>query len=121
VTLYGVCFRPAALVTEFMARGSLFDVIHDAAIALPWLQRLAIVRDIASGMNFLHTTTPPVLHRDLKVMWYSSFCGFVFCLINCFRFTERECAAHRHDGGENIRLWHCCCSGTNIYLNIRDF
>ncbi len=67
MTLFGVCFRPAALVTEFMARGSLFDVIQDTRVTLPWALRIAIVRDIAAGMNFLHTTTPPVLHRDLKV------------------------------------------------------
>ena len=27
---------------------------------------LAVLHDIASGMNFLHTATPPILHRDLK-------------------------------------------------------
>lgn len=66
VTLHGVCFRPAALVTEFMHRGSLFDTLHDETLELPWTLRVNLCRDVANGMCFLHTATPPVLHRDLK-------------------------------------------------------
>merc|ERR1711991_77560 len=68
VELFGVCFKPAALITEFMAKGSLFEYLQakEEVKSISWQLRLQFMTDIACGMNFLHTTTPPVLHRDLK-------------------------------------------------------
>jgi serine/threonine protein kinase len=67
VELFGVCFRPPALVTEFMGCGSLFDYLQNESVTdIPWNIRLRFASDIARGMSFLHGTTPPVLHRDLK-------------------------------------------------------
>eukprot|EP00698_Gefionella_okellyi_P005643 TRINITY_DN15117_c0_g1_i1.p1 TRINITY_DN15117_c0_g1~~TRINITY_DN15117_c0_g1_i1.p1 ORF type:complete len:969 (-),score=229.55 TRINITY_DN15117_c0_g1_i1:6-2912(-) len=64
----GASIAPPALclITEFMPRGSLFDVLHDASIPLTWLQRLRMARDTAAGMLYLHSLNPPVIHRDLK-------------------------------------------------------
>ncbi len=68
VELLGVCYKPPALVTEYMENGSLFEYLADVdkAPQIPWSRRLQFAADIAEGMLFLHTTTPPVLHRDLK-------------------------------------------------------
>ena len=33
---------------------------------LTWEKRLKIARDVARGMEFLHSRECPVLHRDLK-------------------------------------------------------
>jgi len=30
------------------------------------MQKLKIARDVACGMNYLHTCDPPIIHRDLK-------------------------------------------------------
>jgi len=54
------------IVTELVARGSLFDLIHDEHAALTWSKCLGIALDVARGMNYLHSHTPPILHRDLK-------------------------------------------------------
>lgn len=58
-----------AIVSEFMSRGSLYDVLH-----LPMTQscdrlsstisKLRVLQDIADGMRFLHANN--VIHRDLK-------------------------------------------------------
>jgi len=55
------------ILTEFVARGSLFDIIHDDTSALSWSRCLGIALDVARGMCYLHAHSPPILHRDLKV------------------------------------------------------
>ena len=54
------------IVTEFAARGSLYRVLHKGCTALSWPRRLAMAIDAARGVNFLHTHSPVVVHRDLK-------------------------------------------------------
>jgi serine/threonine protein kinase len=62
-----------AIVTEWCARGSLYDVIDKAkkntnfTQLLHWRRRLAMAMDAAKGMLYLHRHTKgPILHRDLK-------------------------------------------------------
>lgn len=54
-----------AIVTEFMPRGSLFRLLHrsPAGRTLSPLQRLHMARDVACGMNYLHTRKPMIVHR----------------------------------------------------------
>ncbi|KAK9833554.1 hypothetical protein WJX81_005671 [Elliptochloris bilobata] len=73
IVLYlGVCSDPPCVVTEYCARGSLNDVFKRAllnplyAAHLDWCKRLSMALDAAKGMNYLHTSDPPVIHRDLK-------------------------------------------------------
>eukprot|EP00771_Trimastix_marina_P001927 gnl/Trimastix_PCT/3037.p1 GENE.gnl/Trimastix_PCT/3037~~gnl/Trimastix_PCT/3037.p1 ORF type:complete len:725 (-),score=71.40 gnl/Trimastix_PCT/3037:37-2076(-) len=57
--------RPLILVSEFMARGSLFELLH-SNIELSWELRMMMALDAALGMSYLHNMNPPLLHRDLK-------------------------------------------------------
>lgn len=52
------------LVTEFVAGGTLKDLLHDAAEPLSWEQRVSFSKDIASGMAYLHSKS--IIHRDLN-------------------------------------------------------
>jgi len=56
-------FDTPILVTECMD-GSLWDVLHHAALTLNFSQKLSIAVDIAEAMCFLHERG--VIHRDLK-------------------------------------------------------
>ncbi|XWS29146.1 hypothetical protein CRYUN_Cryun24cG0003300 [Craigia yunnanensis] len=66
VQFIGACTRAPNLciVTEFMARGSLYDYLHKqrGVFKLPSLLKVAI--DVSKGMNYLHQNN--IIHRDLK-------------------------------------------------------
>lgn len=71
------------IITEYMENGSLFNVLHDPEIALPWHTVLSMLADAARGMHYLHTSKPTVLHRDLKSLnllvdefWRVKVCDF---------------------------------------------
>jgi len=51
----------------FFTQGNLYDFLRaNDASTIAWPLRLRIARDIAEGMRFLHSATPPIIHRDLK-------------------------------------------------------
>ena len=68
VELKGLCLEANSMfmVTEFLAYGDLYNFLHNETVDIQWPLRLKIAIDVARGMNFLHTTTPPIIHRDLK-------------------------------------------------------
>ena len=57
------CQQVCALVCEKMARGCLYLLLHVHKTSMEWGQRLRIVRDICSGMAFIHSHQ--ILHRNL--------------------------------------------------------
>ena len=66
------CLDPPALVMEYCSRRSvdkiLAEAIHDdrAAKQIDWVHLLGIATDAAKGMLYLHSRSPPIIHRDLK-------------------------------------------------------
>ncbi|XWS42198.1 hypothetical protein CRYUN_Cryun17cG0147600 [Craigia yunnanensis] len=66
VQFIGACTRAPnpCIVTEFMARGSIYDYLHKQRgdFKLPSLLKVAI--DVSKGMNYLHQNN--IIHRDLK-------------------------------------------------------
>lgn len=68
VSLFGVCYAKTNvnLVLEYMPNKSLDIVLKKTK--LTWPVRFKIAKDIASGVNFLHTSNPKIIHRDLKSM-----------------------------------------------------
>ncbi|WJX76437.1 hypothetical protein P8452_59856 [Trifolium repens] len=70
VKLLGWCRRRGdlLLVYDFMANGSLDKYLfEDSEIVLCWEQRFKIIKDVASGLLFLHEGYEQVvIHRDVK-------------------------------------------------------
>ena len=74
ILFLGVCPDPPCVVTEYCARGSLYDVLVEAkdrpngelARALTWYRRVSMMLDAAKGMLYLHSHRPTIIHRDLK-------------------------------------------------------
>lgn len=69
VALMGVSHHEDNLyiITEFCHGGTLFEWLHKKKdFPITWSQKIKIAKDIASGMLYLHTCEPPIVHRDLK-------------------------------------------------------
>ena len=68
----GLTLNPAAVVTEFCARGNLTSCLQAGranatkAQDLTWRRRMGMAADCDRGMIYLNTRTPPIIHRDLK-------------------------------------------------------
>jgi len=54
------------LVMEYMANGSLFDVLHNPSIPMDSVRKFLILQNIVQGLRFLHAANPEVIHGDLK-------------------------------------------------------
>ncbi|XP_057831140.1 probable serine/threonine-protein kinase SIS8 isoform X1 [Cryptomeria japonica] len=68
VLFMGAVTRPPnlSILTEFLPRGSLYKLLHRPNIQIDEKRRLRMALDVAKGMNYLHTSNPTIVHRDLK-------------------------------------------------------
>ncbi|KAB2094865.1 hypothetical protein ES319_A02G189200v1 [Gossypium barbadense] len=66
VQFIGACTRAPnpCIVTEFMARGSLYDYLHQQRVVFKLPSLLKVALDVSKGMNYLHQNN--IIHRDLK-------------------------------------------------------
>eukprot|EP00002_Diphylleia_rotans_P032506 TRINITY_DN6834_c0_g1_i7.p1 TRINITY_DN6834_c0_g1~~TRINITY_DN6834_c0_g1_i7.p1 ORF type:complete len:743 (+),score=123.55 TRINITY_DN6834_c0_g1_i7:182-2410(+) len=64
----GGCANPPNLfiISEYMDRGSLSDILADEAIPIAMSLRYMFASDCAKGLSFLHNHDPPIIHADLK-------------------------------------------------------
>ncbi|XP_068660904.1 serine/threonine-protein kinase-like protein At3g51990 [Aristolochia californica] len=54
------------LVVEFMKNGTLYDVLHSSPNPPGWGRRLRLALQTAKAIHTLHSSDPPVIHRDIK-------------------------------------------------------
>ena len=54
------------LVMEFMAYGSLYDLLHNQSLSIDGELISPILQDVARGARFLHAADPKIIHGDLK-------------------------------------------------------
>ncbi|CAN6203399.1 unnamed protein product [Urochloa humidicola] len=70
VKLYGFCShsRYKFLVCDYIDRGNLHDILENEELAkeLDWQKRVAVARDVAQAIYYLHhECSPPIIHRDI--------------------------------------------------------
>ncbi|MED6159529.1 hypothetical protein PIB30_043101 [Stylosanthes scabra] len=68
VLFMGAITRPPhlSILTEFLPRGNLYGLLRNPKFQFNDKRRLRMAVDVAKGMNYLHTSHPPIVHRDLK-------------------------------------------------------
>ncbi|GJV76973.1 probable serine/threonine-protein kinase SIS8 [Tanacetum coccineum] len=85
VLFMGAVTRPPnlSILTEFLPRGSLYKLLHRPNVQLDEKRRMRMALDVAKGMNYLHTSNPVIVHRDLKTPnllvdknWVVKVCDF---------------------------------------------
>lgn len=68
VLLMGVSLRAPnlCLLLEWCGGGSLHDLLHRSKSDLSKEQRLGLAAGVASALVFLHSSSPAIIHRDIK-------------------------------------------------------
>ncbi|XP_062175289.1 serine/threonine-protein kinase-like protein At3g51990 [Alnus glutinosa] len=54
------------LVVEFMSNGTLYDILHSTTRPPNWGRRIRLALQTAKAIDTLHSSSPPVIHRDIK-------------------------------------------------------
>lgn len=55
-----------ALVLELAPHGVLGDILHNTSTALSKALKKKMALEILSGLQYLHSRDPPIVHRDLR-------------------------------------------------------
>ncbi|XP_041377376.1 fibroblast growth factor receptor 3-like [Gigantopelta aegis] len=73
VAVLGLCIdgKHPCIVTDYVTGSCLKDLLKIKDFQLTWPQRIRICSHVADGVAFLHSTKPPIIHRDLR-------CGNLF-------------------------------------------
>jgi len=68
VKFYGVAKKHPYLylITEYCEKGSLYSILNNKEIRLSNRKILKMALDVVRGMEYLHGSNPPIIHRDLK-------------------------------------------------------
>lgn len=69
VNLIGFCTdsnHNQLIVVEYMLNGSLYDALHSTTRPPGWTRRVQFASQVAKAVQALHSSNPPVIHRDIK-------------------------------------------------------
>lgn len=100
VLFMGACTEPETpcIVTEYLGRGNLANILLDESIEIDWGLRLQIGIDAARGMAYLHSRNPVIIHRDLKTdnllvddNWQVKVADFGLATVKSRTFAKTMC------------------------------
>eukprot|EP00026_Physarum_polycephalum_P008229 Phypoly_transcript_08308.p1 GENE.Phypoly_transcript_08308~~Phypoly_transcript_08308.p1 ORF type:complete len:488 (+),score=56.60 Phypoly_transcript_08308:26-1489(+) len=67
VLFMGASITPKlTIVMEYHPKGSLYDLLHKHKEVLSYSQVVRMATEIAEGLNYLHSCSPKIIHRDVK-------------------------------------------------------
>ncbi|XWS26406.1 hypothetical protein CRYUN_Cryun26dG0029600 [Craigia yunnanensis] len=89
-----------SILTEFLPGGSLYKLLHRPNLQLDEKRRMRMALDVAKGMNYLHTSHPTIVHRDLKTPnllvdknWVVKVCDFGLSRLKHHTFLSSKSTA----------------------------
>ncbi|KYQ99761.1 leucine-rich repeat-containing protein (LRR) [Tieghemostelium lacteum] len=100
VLFMGACTEPESpcIVTEYLSKGSLANILLDENVKMDWGLRLQIGFDCARGMTYLHSRNPIIIHRDLKTdnllvddNWQVKVADFGLATVKSNTFAKTMC------------------------------
>lgn len=59
-------YKGRLLVVEFMSNGTLYDLLHSNSRPPTWGRRVRLALQTANAIDTLHSSSPAVIHRDIK-------------------------------------------------------
>lgn len=75
--------RSLAMILEYAGKGDLEGMLGDHSMPIQYVQRLRWAKQVAQGLQYLHTHSPRVIHRDIKSanilvdeLWCTKICDF---------------------------------------------
>ncbi|CAL0319311.1 unnamed protein product [Lupinus luteus] len=54
------------IVVQYMPNGSLHDLLHSPVQPPSWTRRIRFALQVAKAVHTLHSSNPPIIHRDIK-------------------------------------------------------
>ncbi len=112
VLFIGACVRSPNLciVTEYVSRGSLQDILFNASIKITYARKITLLRNICLGIAYLHSLEAMIIHRDLKPSnllvdenWNVKVADFGFARIKEANTTMTRCGTPCWTAPEIIR------------------
>jgi serine/threonine protein kinase len=98
VLFQGACIEPGheALLMEYCEAGSLRAHLSSSALHGDYTETVGLLAQIADALHYLHSRTPPVLHRDLKTanVLLDSHLGIKLCDFSLAHPTPSNSASH---------------------------
>eukprot|EP01012_Entosiphon_sulcatum_P056863 TRINITY_DN80574_c0_g1_i1.p1 TRINITY_DN80574_c0_g1~~TRINITY_DN80574_c0_g1_i1.p1 ORF type:complete len:590 (-),score=74.93 TRINITY_DN80574_c0_g1_i1:74-1843(-) len=103
------------LVTELMDC-NLYDYLHHTKNPIPWMLKLRWGRDLARGMNYLHSMENPIIHRDLKSpnVLLDEYRRVKLCDFGMSRVKEHTFLITQHIGGSPAWMAPECLRGEDF-------
>eukprot|EP00002_Diphylleia_rotans_P010344 TRINITY_DN207_c0_g1_i7.p1 TRINITY_DN207_c0_g1~~TRINITY_DN207_c0_g1_i7.p1 ORF type:complete len:611 (-),score=168.11 TRINITY_DN207_c0_g1_i7:29-1627(-) len=109
VPFVGACLKPPnlSIITTLIEPGNLKQVLRDEKINIPADKKLRIIRGVIEGMSYLHSQSPPIIHRDLKTSnilidkdFNAYLCDFGFARVKVQNQTMTKCGTVAYQAPE---------------------
>jgi serine/threonine protein kinase len=114
VMFMGVMVHPefVGIFMELCPKGSVYNVLHrdsSSECKIDWTLLLRMLLDASRGMHFLHSSNPPIIHRDLKSVnllidadWRCKVSDFGLSKLKAFREEENNSVTAKGFIGSSI-------------------
>ncbi len=95
IDFIGACTDPAhlAILLEFMPGGDASILLARDDVQITWERRLSWLLDVARAMQYLHSCSPQIIHRDLKTENVLISADFLTAKVTDFGLSQAKAAA----------------------------